>query len=108
MQPHGRGTRTSVEAESERALACVIDVILGIGDVENAGLGGAVFELQEDGAGRGSVFDFLPADFDRMLGLNDFFFRSWRLLFLFGFFCRFIRCWRWLLLSKAQIRCKKK
>jgi len=63
MQPNGSGTGAAVEAEGKRALARVADVILGIGDIENAGLGRAVFELQEDGAGGRGVFDLLPADF---------------------------------------------
>src|SRR5204863_6875497 len=96
------GTRSSVEAESKRPLAWVGDVIFGIGNVEDAGFGRAVLELQQDRAGRRRVFDFLSADLQGMLGLNDFFLRSWRLLFFFRLFRGLIlrRC---LLLGKAQI-----
>src|SRR5438445_13838677 len=88
MQPHRRGTRAAIEAEGERALARVANVILGIRDVEDAGLGRAVFELQEARPGGGRVFDLLPADLHGMLGLNDFFLRNGRLLFFF----RLLRC----------------
>src|SRR5260370_4468207 len=103
MQPHRSGTWAAVEAERERALARVADVILGIGDIENAGFGRAVFELQEDGAGRGGVFDLLPANFQRMLRLNNFLFGNGRLLFFFRLFRSFIQWWRWLLLRETQI-----
>src|SRR5882757_65517 len=106
MQPHRSGTRTAVETESEWALARLADVILGISDIEYAGLGCAVFELQEDGAGGRGIFDLLPANFDGMFCLNDFFFRSWGLLFLFELLRRFF--WRGLLLREAQIHPKKK
>src|SRR4030081_3748974 len=108
MQPNGSGTRAAVEAEGKRALARVADVILGIGDVEDGSLGGAVFELQEDGAGRRCVFDLLPADFQGMLSLNDFFLRSWRLFFFFWFFRSFVRSGLRRLLGKAQICSQKK
>src|SRR6266849_9553285 len=103
MQPHGRRTWTPVEAEGEGALARVADVILGIRDVEDAGLGRAVFELQEDGAGRRGVLDLLSADFQGVLGLNDFFFRGRGLFFFFWLFRGFFRRWLWLLLGKAEI-----
>ena len=108
MQPHRRGTRAAIEAEGERALARVADVILGIRDIEDAGLGRAVFELQEDRAGCRRVLDLLPTDFQRMLGLNDFFFRNGRFLFFFRLFRWFFRLRRLLLLSKAEIRSKQK
>src|ERR1700731_3460290 len=101
MQPHGGGTRAAIEAEGEWALARVADVIFGIGDVEDAGLGRAIFELQKDGAGRRGVFDLLPANFQRMLRLNDFFFGYGRLLFFLRLFRSFIRWWR-RLLRKTQ------
>ena len=108
MQPHGSGTRATVEAEGEWALARVADVIFGIGDVENAGFGRAIFELQEDGAGRRGVFDLLPANFQRMLRLNNFLFGYGRLLFFFRLFCGFFRRWRWLLLRETQIYAQEK
>src|SRR6266852_6976351 len=108
MQPHLSGTRTAIEAEGKWALARVTNVILRIRDVEDAGLGRAVFQLQEDGAGRRGVLDLLPADFQGVLGLNDFFFRSWRLLFFFRLFSRFLRLGLWRLLGEAQIHPKKK
>src|SRR2546430_10601525 len=103
MQPHRRGTRASVEAESKRPMAWVANIILGVSDVENAGFRRAVFKLQQNRAGRRRVFDFLSADLQGMLGLNDFFLRSWRLLFFFRLFRGLIlrRC---PLLGKAQIR----
>src|ERR1700674_66473 len=111
MQPHRSGTRTAVEAEGKRALACVADVVLGIGNVEDAGFGRAVFELQEDGASRRGILDLLPADLQGVLGLNDFFFRRWRLLFFFRLFRSFVRSRlrrrRWLL-AEARIQAKKK
>jgi len=108
MQPHRRGTRAAIEAEGERALARVADVILGIRDVEDAGLGRAVFELQEDRAGCRCVLDLLPTDLQGMLGLNNFFFRNGRFLFFFRLFRWFFRLRRLLLLSKAEIRSKQK
>src|ERR1700674_256781 len=108
MQPHGSGTRAAVEAEGDRALARVADVILGIGNVEDAGLGCAIFELQEDGAGRRGVFDLLPANFQRMLRLNNFLFGNGRLLFFFRLFRSFIRWWRWLLLRETQTYAQEK
>src|SRR6266851_4711444 len=108
MQPNGGGSRAAVEAEGEGALARVADIILGIGDVEDAGLGRAVFEFQEDGAGRRGVLDLLPADLQRMLRLNYFFFGNGRLLFFFRLFRRFIRLRRLLLLGEAEIRSKEK
>src|SRR6266513_4454963 len=108
MQPHRRGTRAAIEAEGERALARVAAVILGMRDVENACLGRAVFELQEDRAGCGRVLDLLPTDLQGMLGLNDFFFRNGRFLFFFRLFRWFLRLRRLLLLSKAEIRSKQK
>src|SRR5712691_5088671 len=107
MQPHGRRTWTPVEAEGEGALARVADVILGISDVEDAGLGRAVFQLQEDGARRRGVLNLLSADFQGVLGLDDFFFRSRRLFFFFWLFRGFFRRWRWLLLGEAEIRSKE-
>src|SRR6266403_3076835 len=98
MQPHGSGTRTAIEAEGKGALARVADILLGIGNVEDAGFGRAVFELQEDGAGRRGVFDLPPANFQRMLRLNNFLFGNGRLLFFFRLFRSFIRWWRRLLL----------
>src|SRR5256885_6775212 len=103
MQPHRRGTRAAIEAEGERALARVADIILGIRDVEDAGLGRAVFELQEDRAGCRRVLDLLPTDLQGMLGLNNFFFRNGRFLFFFRLFRWFFRLRRLLLLSKTQI-----
>ena len=108
MQPHRRGTRAAIEAEGERALARVANVILGIRDVEDAGLGRAVFELQEDRPGGGRVFDLLPADLHGMLGLNDFFLRNGRLLFFFRLLRWFFRLRRLLLLSKAEVCSKQK
>src|SRR5258708_35780686 len=93
MQPHGSGAWAAVEAEGEGALACLADVILGVGDVEDTGLGRAVFELQEDRTGRRCVLDLLPADFQRMLRLNNFFFGSRRFLFFFWLFRCFIGWW---------------
>src|SRR6267143_764160 len=90
MQPHRSRARATVKAESKRSLACVADVILGVGDVEDAGLGRAVLELQKNSAGRRGVLNFLPADLQRMLGLNDFFFRGWRLLFFLLLFSCFV------------------
>jgi len=43
------GTWPPFEAEGERALARVTNVIFGIGDVKNTGLGRAVFQLQGNG-----------------------------------------------------------
>src|SRR5437660_12122730 len=106
MQPTGSGTRAAIEAEGEGALARVADIILGVGDVEDAGLGRAVFELQEDGAGRRGVFDLLPADFQRMLRLNNFLFGNGRLLFFFRLFRSFVR--RWLLLRETQTCAQEK
>src|SRR6266699_7275857 len=108
MQPHRRGTRAAIEAEGERALARVANVILGIRDVEDAGLGRAVFELQEDRAGCRRVLDLLPTDLQGMLGLNDFFFWNRRILFFFRLFRWFLRLRRLLLPSKAEIRSKQK
>src|ERR1700682_1082968 len=108
MQPHGSGTRAAVKAEGERALARGADVILGIGDVEDAGFWRAVFELQEDSAGRRGVLDLLPANFQRMLRLNNFFFGNRRLLFLFRLFRSFIRQWRWLLLRETRTFAQEK
>src|SRR6202165_1651200 len=108
MQPHGSGPRAAVEAEGDRALARVADVILGIGNVEDAGLGWAIFELQEDGVARRGVFDLLPANFQRMLRLNNFLFGNGRLLFFFRLFRSFIRWWRWLLLRETQTYAQEK
>src|SRR5258708_23068543 len=107
MEQQKRGTWDAVEAEGESAVARVADNILGIGDVEEAGLGGAVFELQEEGAGRRGVLDLLPADLQRMLRLNNFFFGNGRLLFFFRLFGGFIRLRRLLLLGEAEIRSKE-
>src|SRR5260370_17321164 len=104
MQPHRRGTGAAVEAEGEGPLARVADIILGISDVEDAGLGRAVFEFQEDGAGRRGVLDLLPADLHRMLRLNNFFFWNRWLFFFFLLFRRFIRLRRVLLVGGAEIR----
>src|SRR5260370_14462384 len=103
MQPYRRGPGAAVEAEGERALARVADVILGIRDVEDAGLGRAVFELQEDGAGRRGVLDLLSADFQGVLGLNDFFFRSRRLFFFFRLFRGLFRAWLSLLMCQSGL-----
>src|SRR5260370_40974915 len=104
MAPNGGGTGAAVEAEGEGPLARVADIILGISDVEDAGLGRAVFEFQEDGAGRRGVLDLLPADLQRMLRLNNFFFGNGWLFFFFRLFRRFIRLRRLLLLGAAEIR----
>src|SRR5437879_13233486 len=95
-----------MEAGSKRSLAWVVNIILGIGDVEDAGLGRAVFKLQENRARRGGVLELLTADLQRVFGLNDFFLGSWRLLFFFRLFRSFIL--RWLLLGKAQIHSQEK
>src|SRR6266403_44014 len=108
MQPHGSGTRAAVEAEGEGALARVADIVLGIGDIEDAGFGRAIFELQEDGAGRRGVLDLLPANFQRMLRRNNFLFGYGRLLFFFRLFCGFSRRWRWLLLRETQTYAQEK
>src|SRR5207302_5643963 len=108
MQPHGRRTWAAVEAEGDRALTRVADVILGIGHVKDAGLGRAIFKFQEDRASRRSVFDLLPADLQGMLGLNDFFLRNGGFLFFFRLFHWFFRLRRLLLLGEAEIRPKEK
>src|SRR5260370_27431729 len=108
MQPDGSGTWAAVEAEGKRALACVANVILDVSDIKDAGLGRAVFELQQDGAGGRRVLDLLPADLQGAFGLNDFFFRNRRFLFFLGFLRRFIRRWLGLLLGEASIHPKKK
>src|SRR5260370_17040646 len=104
MQPPRGATGAAVEAEGEGPLARVADIILGIGDVEDAGLGRAVFQFQEEGAGRRGVLDLLPADPQRMLRLNNFFFGNGRLLFFFRLFRRFIRLRRFFLFSEKEIR----
>jgi hypothetical protein len=106
VQPHRCRARAAVEAESDGPLASVADIILGVGNVKNAGLGRPVFELQKNRAGRGGVPDFLSADFERMLGLNDLLFGNRRLLFFFWLFCWFFCLWRWLL-GQTEIRSKK-
>src|ERR1700674_736945 len=108
MQPHGSGTRAAVEAEGEGALARVADIVLGIGDVKDASFGRAVFELQEDCASRRGVLNLLPANFQRMLRLNNFLFGNGRLLFFFRLFRSFIRWWRWLLLRETQTYAQEK
>src|SRR5260370_8989418 len=50
----------------------------------------------------------MPADFQRMLGLNDFFFGNGRLFFFFRFFGRFFWRWLWRLLSNTQIHSQEK
>src|SRR5260370_35830742 len=108
MQPHRSGTGATVEAEGKGTLARVADVIFGIRDVKDAGLGCAILKLQQDRTGCCGVFDFLPADFQGVLGLHDLFFRSRWFLFFFRLFPSFILCWSWLLLSEAQIQSQKK
>src|SRR5260370_39680451 len=90
MEPHRGRARASFKAESKRSLACLADVILGVSDVEDAGLGRAGLELQKNSAGRRGVLNFLRAELQRMLGLNDFFFRGWRLLFFLRLFSGFV------------------
>src|SRR6267143_2195648 len=91
VQPNGGGTRSAIEAECNWALACIADIIFSISHVEDAGFGRPVFEYQQHGSGRRGVLDLLSAKLQRMLGLNNFFFRNGRLLFIFRLFRGFLR-----------------
>src|SRR4029077_8928971 len=87
MQPDGGGAGATVEGKSDGALGEVGDVVAGVGDEEEAGLGGAVLLLEEDGAGGGGGIDILAADAGGVFGLRALFFGRRRgLLFFFGLF----------------------
>src|SRR6266480_3856336 len=104
MQPHGSGTRAAIEAEGEGALA---RVSYTKDDVSDASPRPLPFSFNGGpGARRRGVFDLLPADFQRMLRLNNFLFGNGRLLFFFRLFRSFVR-W-WLLLRETQTCAQEK
>src|SRR5690348_9321200 len=89
MQPNGRRAGTTVEAESNGALARVGDIILGISHIKNASFGRAVFEFEENRACGPSVLDFLAVNLERVLRYHALLFRNRGFLFVLRFFRRF-------------------